>query len=68
MHKPKVAFVCIHNSCRSQIAEAFGKYYATDVFESFSAGTQLVKEIDNIALKLIQDLYKIDMKKLNILN
>lgn len=26
MEKPKVAFICVHNSCRSQIAEALGKY------------------------------------------
>ena len=25
MTKPKVAFICVHNSCRSQIAEALGK-------------------------------------------
>ena len=24
MNKKKVAFVCVHNSCRSQIAEALG--------------------------------------------
>lgn len=32
----KVAFVCVHNSCRSQMAEALGKRLANDVFESFS--------------------------------
>lgn len=37
--KPKVAFVCVHNSCRSQMAEALGKLLASDVFESYSAGT-----------------------------
>ena len=39
--KPKVAFICVHNSCRSQMAEALGKLYAADVFESYSAGTEL---------------------------
>ena len=39
--KPKVAFVCVHNSCRSQMAEALGKLLASDVFESYSAGTKL---------------------------
>lgn len=38
--KPKVAFICVHNSCRSQIAEALGKKLASDVFESYSAGTK----------------------------
>ena len=37
--KPKVAFICVHNSCRSQIAEALGKFIASDVFESYLAGT-----------------------------
>lgn len=37
---PKVAFVCVHNSCRSQIAEALGKMLASETFESFSAGTE----------------------------
>ena len=32
--KKKVAFICVHNSCRSQIAEALGKHLASDVFES----------------------------------
>ena len=36
----KVAFICVHNSCRSQIAEALGKKLAGDVFESYSAGTE----------------------------
>lgn len=39
--KPKVAFLCVHNSCRSQMAEALGKKLASDVFESYSAGTEL---------------------------
>lgn len=38
--KPRVAFICVHNSCRSQIAEALGKHLASDVFESYSAGTE----------------------------
>ena len=36
----KVAFICVHNSCRSQVAEALGKHFASDVFESYSAGTE----------------------------
>ena len=38
----KVAFICVHNSCRSQIAEALGKKIAGDVFESYSAGTETI--------------------------
>ena len=44
MKKAKVAFICVHNSCRSQIAEALGKLLAADVFESYSAGRR--SEID----------------------
>ena len=40
MNKPKVAYICVHNSCRSQLAEALGKHLAGDVFESYSAGTE----------------------------
>lgn len=46
MRKPKVAFICVHNSCRSQIAEALGKHLASDVFESYSAGTEVKPKIE----------------------
>ena len=62
MNKPKVAFICTHNSCRSQIAEALGKHFASDVFESFSAGTELKDHINPDAVRLIKQLYGIDME------
>lgn len=62
MKKPKVAFICVHNSCRSQIAEAFGKHLAADVFESFSAGTETKPQIDRDAVRLMKKLYGIDME------
>ncbi|MDF3001031.1 MAG: ArsC family transcriptional regulator [Bacillota bacterium] len=61
--KPKVAFICVHNSCRSQIAEALGKHFAGDVFESFSAGTETKPQINQDAVRLIKDIYGIDMEK-----
>jgi len=61
--KPKVAFICVRNSCRSQIAEALGKHFASDVFESYSAGTELKPQINRDAVRLIKDIYKIDMSK-----
>lgn len=61
--KPKVAFVCVHNSCRSQIAEALGKKLAFDVFESYSAGTELKDHINPDAVRLMKLLYGIDMEK-----
>jgi arsenate reductase len=61
--KPKVAFICVHNSCRSQMAEALGKKLATDVFESYSAGTALKSHINPDAVRLIKDIYGIDMEE-----
>ena len=59
--KPKVAFLCVHNSCRSQMAEALGKHLAGDVFESFSAGTEPGAQINPDAVRLMQQIYGIDM-------
>ena len=61
--KPRVAFVCVHNSCRSQIAEALGRVLADDVFESYSAGTALKAAINPDAVRLMKQLYGIDMEK-----
>ncbi|CVI68505.1 Arsenate-mycothiol transferase ArsC1 [Clostridiales bacterium CHKCI001] len=63
MRKPKVAFICVHNSCRSQIAEALGKYLASDVFESYSAGTEIKSQINQDAVKYMKQQYGIDMEK-----
>lgn len=59
----KVAFVCVHNSCRSQIAEALGKHLAADIFESYSAGTETKPQINQDAVRLMKQLYNIDMEK-----
>ena len=63
MSKPKVAFICVHNSCRSQIAEALGKHLASDVFESYSAGTETKPQINPDAVRLMKQIYGIDMEK-----
>ena len=63
MSKPKVAFICVHNSCRSQIAEALGKHLAADIFESYSAGTELKDRINPDAVRLMKQLYGIDMEQ-----
>lgn len=62
MSKPKVAFICTHNSCRSQIAEALGRHFASDVFESYSAGTEPKERINPDAVRLTKQLYGIDME------
>ncbi len=61
--KKKVAFICVHNSCRSQIAEALGKHFASDVFESFSAGTETKPQINQDAVRIMKEIYGIDMEQ-----
>ncbi|MDO5410196.1 MAG: arsenate reductase ArsC [Lachnospiraceae bacterium] len=63
MNKPKAAFICVHNSCRSQIAEALGKHLASDVFESYSAGTETKPQINQDAVRLMKQCYGIDMEQ-----
>lgn len=61
--KAKVAFICVHNSCRSQMAEALGKLFGSSVFESYSAGTETKPQINQDAVRIIKDLYNIDMNE-----
>ena len=61
--RKKVAFICVHNSCRSQIAEALGKHLAADVFESYSAGTETKPKINQDAVRIMKELYGIDMEQ-----
>lgn len=61
--KPKVAFVCVHNSCRSQMAEALGTLLASDVFDSYSAGTETKPQINQDAVRLMKRIYGVDMER-----
>ena len=61
--KKKVAFICVHNSCRSQIAEALGKKLAADAFESYSAGTETKPRINQDAVRLMKQIHGIDMEE-----
>lgn len=61
--KLKIAFVCVHNSCRSQIAEALGKKFMSDRYDFYSCGTELKPQINQDAVRLIKDMYQIDMKQ-----
>lgn len=63
MNKPKVAFVCVHNSCRSQMAQALGTLLASEVFESYSAGTETVPRINQDAVRLMKERYGVDMEQ-----
>lgn len=60
--KKKVAFICVHNSCRSQMAEALGKHFASNVFESYSCGTEIKPQINQDAVRIMKELYGIDME------
>lgn len=62
MEKKKIAFICVHNSCRSQMVEAFGRHLAGDVFESYSAGTETKPQINQDAVRLMKEIYGIDME------
>jgi len=63
MKKPNVAFVCVHNSCRSQMAEALGRSLASDVFHSYSAGTETKPQINQDAVRLMKQVHGIDMEQ-----
>ena len=59
----QVAFVCVHNACRSQIAEALGKKLAEGVFGSHSAGTEKKDRINPDAVRLMKELHGIDLEE-----
>lgn len=61
--KKKVVFLCVHNSCRSQIAEALGGHFAADRYEFYSAGTETKPQINQDAVRLMKQLYGIDMEQ-----
>lgn len=63
MNKIRVAFICVHNSCRSQIAEALGKKYLSDICDCYSAGTETKPQINQDAVRLMKKLYGIDMEQ-----
>ena len=62
MRKIKVAYICVHNSCRSQMAEALTRHFASDVFEAYSAGTETKPKINQDAVRIIKQEYGIDME------
>ena len=61
--KKKIAFICVHNSCRSQIAESLAKHFRGDEFDFYSAGTETKPQINQDAVRLVKKLYGIDMEK-----
>lgn len=56
-----IVFICIHNSCRSQIAEYFGKKYLSDIYNIYSAGSEIKSEINKDAVRIIKQFYNDDI-------
>lgn len=54
--KYKVAFICVHNSCRSQMAEALARHFGSDILDPYSAGTEEYPEIKPLAVEVIEEL------------
>lgn len=63
MGKKKIAFLCVHNSCRSQIAEALGRHLRGDDFDFYSAGTETKHRINQDAVRIMKERYGIDMEQ-----
>lgn len=53
--KCRVLFLCTGNSARSQMAEAWLRHYAGDVFDVFSAGTEPRPEVHPLAVRTMAD-------------
>lgn len=54
--KKKVAFICVHNSCRSQMAEAWAKKLGNDDLEVYSAGTENYHEVKPLAVQVMDEV------------
>lgn len=54
--KYKVAFVCVHNSCRSQMAEGWTKKLGSDIFDVYSAGTEDYPEVKPLAVQVMEEV------------
>ena len=46
----KILFVCVENSCRSQMAEAFGKMLGGGVMEAYSSGSRPSGKVNEKAI------------------
>ena len=54
--KKKVAFICVHNSCRSQMAEGWAKKLGSDLLEVYSAGTKEYPEVKPLAAQVMEEV------------
>ncbi len=52
----RVLFVCVENSCRSQIAEAFSRVHGEGIVEAYSAGSRPSGKLNPKAIEFMQEL------------
>lgn len=55
LKKKRVLFVCVENSCRSQMAEGFAAHLGNNVLEVYSAGSKPSGKINPDAVKVMQE-------------
>lgn len=60
MKRYKIGFICVHNSCRSIMAEAIAKHKYSDLFEVYSAGTDFNRTVNPTALETLKREYGIE--------
>jgi arsenate reductase len=53
--KTKILFVCVENSCRSQMAEGFAKYLGSDILEAWSAGSNPSGKVNAKAIEFMKE-------------
>ena len=52
---PKVLFVCIENSCRSQMAEAFARMHGAGIVEAYSSGSRPSGKVNPRAIEFMRE-------------
>ncbi len=49
------AFICVHNSCRSQMAEAWTRHLGNEIITAYSAGTEEYPEVKPLAVEVMRE-------------
>ncbi len=55
-YKPVVGFICVHNSCRSQMAEGWAKHLGSELLLAYSAGTEMYQEVKPMAVTVMKEV------------
>ena len=51
----KILFVCVENSCRSQMAEGFAHAFGVGTIEAYSAGSKASGEVNPMAIEVMRE-------------